>query len=396
MGAWWSKLDFDDVFAYQTSKIVIIKDRWLGLLRLAMVLVIILYIVVYVMYMHQGYLMYEVPVGILYTSLLKPNSTINTTTLDYCNQFVGPMYQKKLDSLDCVIWDEADVLYPVDETEAMLITTRISTTPQVRNCEMYAPTCSMPWKSGNKTSAYIAGIETFTIMVKHSFQARQFFQDTGDSRYSKSSVQMSGTLKNYQGQLVRHFENGQADVLSIQDILDASGTSLSNITDGASSGSSMRNSGIIILIGISYENTVLDSPTYTYQVSRVPKNEYKVVQITDDGSDARIYDDRHGIKIIFVQSGRIGKFDLQTALMQLVTSLGLLSISTLVVDNIMLLLMPLRAWYNKYKFQETVDFSEIKEFDPQEFRIMSDDQFNHSIHQDISFLKRQRSVSSSR
>ncbi len=103
--------------------------------------------------------------------------------------------------------------------------------------------------------------------------------------------------------------------------------------------------------------------------------------------------DRHGIKIFIVQSGVIGashilchrrrfiiyfvsfclssfsssvffllppgRFDLQTLLLSLVTSLGLLELSSLVVDSIMKHVMPRRVLYNEAKYEETVDFAEF-------------------------------------
>ena len=43
----------------------------------------------------------------------------------------------------------------------------------------------------------------------------------------------------------------------------------------------------------------------------------------------------HGLKIVVLQSGQLGRFDLQTLLVQLTTSLALLAVSTTVVDLMM-------------------------------------------------------------
>jgi len=47
--------DCDDVFAYDTIKIVRVRDRHLGLMRLAAQLAIFLYIIIYVMILQKKF-----------------------------------------------------------------------------------------------------------------------------------------------------------------------------------------------------------------------------------------------------------------------------------------------------------------------------------------------------
>jgi hypothetical protein len=47
--------------------------------------------------------------------------------------------------------------------------------------------------------------------------------------------------------------------------------------------------------------------------------------------------------------GVMKKFSIPALLLQLVTSLGLLSVASLVVDMMMQYVMPLRKWYAAYK-----------------------------------------------
>ena len=395
MGSWCSSFDADEFFSYQTSKIVIIKDRYLGILRSLMVLGILLYVIVYVIFLSSGYLKFEVPIGILYTSLQKPPALdIVAQTLPYCAQYTGTI--PTMDPRVCLAWDEFDDLFPVDQSDAMLMSTRIQMTPQQRQCDLLATTCVTPWvTNGNVSEFYVADIESFTILVKHAFQARDFFQQTGDSRYSRSSLQMDGYFADYQGNIVFSFPNGKPDIFSVEQVLSAAGVMLDEPTDVPGESGSMRHSGIIILILIVYENSVLDSPTCmnfeliliksdTYYVSRVPNNEYKVIEVLENANQSlRTTLNRHGIKIIFQQSGKIGMFDIQTTLLALVTSLGLLTVSTLIVDSIMVMVMPLRRWYQKYKYQETIDFSIIQDIPPENFKVLNDDNFNASIHDDL-------------
>ncbi len=47
------------------------------------------------------------------------------------------------------------------------------------------------------------------------------------------------------------------------------------------------------------------------------------------------------------------KFSIPALLLQLVTSLGLLSVASLVVDMMMQYVMPLRKWYAAYKVRQS-------------------------------------------
>lgn len=63
---------------------------------------------------------------------------------------------------------------------------------------------------------------------------------------------------------------------------------------------------------------------------------------------------RAGVKIVFQISGDMVQFNLQLLFIQAVTSLGLLSVSTLIVELIMLYIMPLRKVYKKAKYEVRV------------------------------------------
>eukprot|EP00479_Gromia_sphaerica_P008818 TRINITY_DN3519_c0_g1_i1.p1 TRINITY_DN3519_c0_g1~~TRINITY_DN3519_c0_g1_i1.p1 ORF type:complete len:79 (-),score=3.13 TRINITY_DN3519_c0_g1_i1:242-478(-) len=57
-------------------------------------------------------------------------------------------------------------------------------------------------------------------------------------------------------------------------------------------------------------------------------------------STTRLIQNRHGVKIRFIQTRQIGRGDFQTSLVQLVSALGLISVATLVVEYMMLYILP--------------------------------------------------------
>ena len=79
MGAYLNKLrntDPDDLFAYDTFKIVTIRDRRLGLIHYGLMTVIFAYIVLYNIVYEQGYIKFEDPVGSVRTTLQRVRNEI--------------------------------------------------------------------------------------------------------------------------------------------------------------------------------------------------------------------------------------------------------------------------------------------------------------------------------
>jgi hypothetical protein len=74
-----------------------------------------------------------------------------------------------------------------------------------------------------------------------------------------------------------------------------------------------------------------------------------------------MYKNRHGVKLIFLQTGNVGRFVFQTMVIQLVTAMGLLSVSAVLVDMLMLRIMPQRKHYSGAKFEKTDDFSDLRD-----------------------------------
>ena len=388
---WWTALDWDDVFSYQTEKKVIIKDRVLGILQLFLNLGILLYVILYVIVDGYGYLVYEVPIGVMYTSLQKPPKLlINSTALPYCTQYIGSNPLPIGSQLPCAMYDEFDVNYPPDETNQLFATLRLTTTMQQSNCPQSPLDCTILWLTNSSTSNYVANVELFTVLVKHSFEARNFYQQTNNPIYARSNDQMTGSVFDHKGNLVMNLPSGSYDIFSIEFLLASAGLSLDNVlNDDRFVNKTFRHSGVVIILTLAYENTDPKNPTYSYKVSPAPETDYKLSQVVSVGS-MRKKIDRNGIKIIFIQTGSIGKFDLFACLENLVTSLGLLAVASLVVDALMVQVMPMRKWYASFKFFETEELNLIKhdiQHSDMDYKIYSDHDYASSVKNDQEKLR---------
>ncbi|KAK3278794.1 hypothetical protein CYMTET_13291 [Cymbomonas tetramitiformis] len=104
---------------------------------------------------------------------------------------------------------------------------------------------------------------------------------------------------------------------------------------------------------------------YKMKVNALRQMEYKSLDqelSTTFGNSTLV--DRHGIRIVFEQSGTIGHFDFQTTLVNLVSALGLMAVGTFFVDTVALYFMSLREVYTKCKIIDTVDFSDYDGVEP--------------------------------
>lgn len=69
------------------------------------------------------------------------------------------------------------------------------------------------------------------------------------------------------------------------------------------------------------------------------------------------YLDRHGIRIVFAQTGSIGVFNPIAFILNLVAALALFKVATLLVDSIMIYCLPRKEMYYKAKYAETENFN---------------------------------------
>jgi len=262
----------------------------------------------------------------------------------------------------CVYYDESLVLplSPIQE-KSIFISTRITTTDQVLNqsCSLFEYNCT--YVDTKSLTVYIADIENFTILFDHSMYVSSL-------NVQVTSTEIKGTLSGINGEGIQlasneHFgEIGQFDILRLGTILAASGI---DSLDGPGENRqyyTKRYEGLILLLFIEYSNMFsynLNNIQYFARAAFVKNAYYKIEQpVFPNGTEflftgrggARIIWNRHGVRVIVLQTGTIGIFDFQTALITFVSGLGLMAISTLIVDTLATRILPDKKIYNRYKF----------------------------------------------
>ena len=249
--------------------------------------------------------------------------------------------------------------------------------------------CDVPWvPSSNSTNrTYSTNIEAFTIRFSHFFQARQFFLNTRNDYFSQAGSEMKGKLVDIQGNTMAQYGNDAADIISLAKILEAANVDIDDLSaypPAAEANETNRYvfcstniwishilniwtlrlsllsyAGLVLFFGIDYRGNYDNPVEYTYSVTQVPAVEYKVTRSTIVNFNSRLITDTHGIKIFFVFSGSICRFDFQTMLINMVAGLGLLSLATLTTDFVMEYLTPLKNAYIRYKYKETAHHDQL-------------------------------------
>ncbi|KAF0502321.1 P2X purinoceptor 4 [Gigaspora margarita] len=347
--------DWEDIFSFETLKIIRVIDLRLGILYRCLQLLIAIYIL-YEIIRNQRYLKMEPPVpAAIRISLKAPNSI---TTPYYCNG-----------TMPCAFWDASDIQYPSDGTNFAFFTTRASilhypNQPGCNTLRVSSPAdhCFFKPTNNNVTilpNSYIADIEDYTVMIEHSIRGE------ATSIAIRNGV-MDGELVSYNGTTIRKITNATrmasnpyaaGDIFTVQEILTAAGANLDAPSTANSAnktaGETYRSSGIVIAIIIEYKNVALKTNTITYRYlpRAINGNKYKAVENiynTTDGSTTLI--NRNGIRLVFQQHGTIGEFQFIALLTSLIASLALLNVSVFLVEMIMLYLLPQRDSYQKVKY----------------------------------------------
>jgi len=190
--------DLDEVFAYQTPKIVILKDRKLGFIAISLKVLIFVYIFLWTILFQGTHLSVADVDGVNRLSVRNPTRHMCDsfrvgcranytpfTELPYClesNKTLKGAGKK----LTCQAWDSVEVVQPAES--GILLPTRVRKFEQVRGCE---PSADNGWicdgapyenlaEDGTEQTeegeavplyhAYVADIEHFTLLIDHSFR----------------------------------------------------------------------------------------------------------------------------------------------------------------------------------------------------------------------------------
>jgi len=372
-GCWKKFVDFINGFlVYDTVSVVRIKDKRLALLHYACLVAIVFYIVFWTIFYKQAYYAYEAPVGTVRINPMAPPERTNDSWIDikdlpYCRtdsrtQLYG------FDIYDCKYYDSAIDVFPQAVDGSITISTRIKLSNQyVVNPAFNTTDCVWIDDPDSIETFYLADIERFTLQVDHTFfaptlgiqgNARDLpgsiinISDPNDPNISElllPDVEVFGKIN-------------KTDIISVGTLLHAAGVNIDE--QNISVGESIRYSGAIFLVILDYQNsrTIFLQPNthYTLHVQLINNTEYKAVQAvyTKKLVNRTIYN-RHGLHFVFLQTGKLVQFDFQVLLLSFVSGMGLLAMSTTVVDFISTKILGSKEVVSNLKYRTTTNLTQL-------------------------------------
>ncbi|CAJ0628230.1 1339_t:CDS:2 [Entrophospora sp. SA101] len=287
---------------------------------------------------------------------------------------VPPTYCNNNNSVPCIYWGSNEIHYPSDGAGFAFFTTRVNINRHFppANCSFlknYDKSCIVdPRQKPDNVlvqsmldKSYIADIEKYTIMVEHSIRGKITTKTYRNGLLNGQLLSSDGetVIKSWTNE-TRTLNDPRADgdIMTVGELLQAAGADLEGISGapGADPDETFRSAGIVIVIIIDYKNNVLnpDEINYQYLPQVIGGSRYKTVESiynVDDGS--YIIKNRHGIRITFKQYGKIGEFDFISLLINLVAAITLFSVSTFLVEFLMLYLLPEKNQYQEAIFERT-------------------------------------------
>jgi hypothetical protein len=270
----------------------------------------------------------------------------------------------------CRYLDEEDIAEVVGGT--CVISTRVSAMTQNLQCAtpLNANTsCSSLYTPGVSDVFFVVQPEEFEVMLDHEV----FTATTGV--YGKASDDTSeSSMKLHDGSYLHPANNTgyqrlfTRDTISVRQLLEAAGVYDldANATGLFDSGSTMRYTGITILLKIKYANYqpwsfVQSHVTYEYEVSQgaVYQAHHKTYMLN---GTTRMFENRHGITLSVAQIGKLSSFDLLTLTTFFASALALLTITNVIVDRIALWFLREGKTYEKAKYLQTETRDDIADF----------------------------------
>jgi len=289
----------------------------------------------------------------------------------------------------CKIWDAFDIVYPKADSDAISITTRVVEIEQERICKEEDIKCSDIFQETGKNKFFIADVENFLLVIDHSMQTSNFIKRKMDfDEIAKSSRDMNGTLLSYNNSVVHELPKFKPDIIPLWKLLESADVFLDDKSDrirwrrtrrrvqqdfivqneveeqslgierwGGEEDRSFRARGLVLFVTIHYTNMdtwfgIENTVHYEYRVHRLQETEYALYESLDstEGDMHRHLHKRFCIHIKFLLSGSIGRFSLNALLSNIVTSLGLVTLASIIVDQLALYVLPIRQQYNNVKY----------------------------------------------
>lgn len=377
-----ANIDWDDVLAYNTLKIVRIRHKWLGGFYALTILAILVFIVGYYIIYSQEYNEYTIPTGVVQAAVSAPRDFISAAQLDYCAQNKSGAGISTGGDLPCVRWDTS--LITLVQSSAVLLGTHIHESIFQLNSSACAAddyqqstsssdVCDVVlWEEvdGSATDLYISDVEHYTFTVEHAVakKSNTNYNDPPDNMLVDMSMNEASAVSTNAGVPVKIQRENGGDVILLKDILKATGIDLNGAATGqaqaAASGpmytqglaqTNFRDTGITIISTIEYTLDGTSDMSFTYDLQYVPMSA-SFTQETRLNSTHKKVSVVNGVRLTFQIGGVFTQFSFKQLLITLVSGLALTASATTFTDLLTCHVLKNKEDYKLFKYETTPDF----------------------------------------
>lgn len=293
-----------------------------------------------------------------------------TNNIPYCLGYTGTAPAAAFQE-QCTVMDGSDASFPIDPVSSVFVATSFFERQDSRGCTLaqMQTGCTTPWTSvGTPTVKYVAGIEDYTVRIKHYAQATRHFLSTNfPSRYSVVSDKSAGKLLDANNNVLKSFDaSGQTDDISVATLLQAAGATLDTACTGTGciDGTAQRRGGIVLFVTVEWTNLDnMELPMhYLYRVKRLDNALFNRKERLATGLDAttRTIVQRTGVNVVFAVTGTVGRFDFPVFLVYLASTLVFFVIISLLVDFLLLCCMGNRRIYRELIYETAIDPVQVR------------------------------------
>ena len=374
--------DIDRLLSYTTSKRVVIQDRFLGALSTLLRLSSLVYIVTIVV-IEKAYYVVDHPTGTTRLSLHIPDAT--DKELPYCTNSPhgGPFVYQPWRALPCLFMDRHQLHVP-SLGHHIFVTTRI-----VRHMRKYD--CVLGNVDGNGIpctklqahdatplfAGFVGGVEDATILLSHTVEGR------GRVKIQQDITDMDGTFVDCKGDVVKRMprkskhatvsEDIPNRIVSVSDLLSWASNMHGGSCDHKISledysfidpdkRSSLRYDGLLVYVIIEYDNTKgnTDEVSYTMSATAITTADPKYEVLSRINATHHEHDNRHGVYIVVVQTGRLASFSFPALAMSLTSIMGLWMVADRLTVFLASYVMPRRKEYKDVLYEYSDDFSDLR------------------------------------
>lgn len=339
----------DNLLAYDTVKVVRIRDWRVGTVHYLFVVVIFAYVIIYETLWMEGYKLTTTPEGYVRLETDWPSHSTPAPKLKYClpaGEIPGSKFQG-VTRWPCMFIEDLEAVDPRGQGW-LTVSTCITVYNETRRGSWLESHTKQDWIEQNTTTYFVADVERMPIWIDHAVIAPTM------GIYG-NSLGMKGALVSSTGRQVKKFTDAKT-VVTVGDLLAAVDRKDLDIPSGAvlKTGLSRREAGLVLLVSIVYTNIKTGGALeYTLHPRLVDGLHFKIeTPIYVAYPDHRVRWKRHGIRVIFLPSGTVGKFDFKTFLLSLVAGVVLLGSATVMVDILSTRILPQRKAYYDCKYEE--------------------------------------------